>query len=97
MSTLFVDTINEKTSGNGIKIPGHVVQVVSTTNTDTQTITHSTSSTLTGLSGQSHLNLHLVRFMIYKCTLVLINWNVLQNNVEVRLLLANCRLTKILL
>ena len=28
MSTLFVDTINEKTSGNGIQIPGHVVQVV---------------------------------------------------------------------
>ena len=26
MSTLFVDTINEKTSGNGISIPGHVVQ-----------------------------------------------------------------------
>lgn len=28
MSTLFVDTINEKTSGNGIKIPGHQVQIV---------------------------------------------------------------------
>ena len=28
MSTLFVDTINEKTSGNGIEIPGHVIQVV---------------------------------------------------------------------
>ena len=28
MSTLFVDTINEKTSGNGIQIPGHVIQVV---------------------------------------------------------------------
>ena len=27
MSTLFVDTINEKTSGNGVAIPGHVVQV----------------------------------------------------------------------
>ena len=27
MSTLYVDTINEKTSGNGIQIPGHVVQV----------------------------------------------------------------------
>ena len=35
MSTLFVDTINEKTSGNGIYIPGHVLQVVSTTKTDT--------------------------------------------------------------
>ena len=28
MSTLFVDTINEKTTGNGIIIPGHVIQVV---------------------------------------------------------------------
>jgi len=38
MSTLFVDTINEKTSGNGVQIPGHVVQVVNhsyTTNTTT--------------------------------------------------------------
>ena len=33
MSTLFVDTINEKTSGNGIQIPGHVVQVVNTRST----------------------------------------------------------------
>ena len=33
MSTLFVDTINEKTSGNGIHIPGHVIQVVNVTNT----------------------------------------------------------------
>jgi len=33
MSTLFVDTINEKTSGNGIYIPGHVVQVVNNTHT----------------------------------------------------------------
>lgn len=31
MSTLFVDTINEKTSGNGISIPGHVVQIVTAT------------------------------------------------------------------
>jgi len=30
MSTLYVDTINEKTSGNGIYIPGHVVQVAQT-------------------------------------------------------------------
>jgi hypothetical protein len=28
MSTLYVDTINEKTLGNGVQIPGHVVQVV---------------------------------------------------------------------
>ena len=28
MSILKVDTINEKTSGNGVAIPGHVVQTV---------------------------------------------------------------------
>ena len=28
MSTLFVDPINEKTNGNGVQIPGHVLQVV---------------------------------------------------------------------
>lgn len=27
MSTLYVDTITEKTAGNGVQIPGHVVQV----------------------------------------------------------------------
>ena len=27
MSTMRVDTIEEKTSGNGVKIPGHVVQI----------------------------------------------------------------------
>jgi hypothetical protein len=32
MSTLYVDTINEKTAGNGVQIPGHVVQVVTATN-----------------------------------------------------------------
>jgi len=35
MSTLYVDTINEKTSGNGIYIPGHVLQVKQTAKTDT--------------------------------------------------------------
>lgn len=28
MSQLYVDTITEKTAGNGVQIPGHVVQVV---------------------------------------------------------------------
>lgn len=28
MSTLYVDTITEKTAGNGVQIPGHVIQVV---------------------------------------------------------------------
>ena len=34
MSTLVVDTINEKTSGNGVEIPGHVIQVVHATDTN---------------------------------------------------------------
>jgi hypothetical protein len=39
MSTLYVDTINEKTSGNGIYIPGHVLQVKQDTFTGTATTT----------------------------------------------------------
>ena len=31
MSTLYVDTINEKTTGNGIYMPGHILQVVQAT------------------------------------------------------------------
>jgi hypothetical protein len=38
MSILKVDTINEKTSGNGVAIPGHVIQVVSTRFTTHTTI-----------------------------------------------------------
>ena len=49
MSTLFVDTINEKTSGNGIQIPGHVVQVVQGVYTTNGSITSSTL-TDTGIS-----------------------------------------------
>jgi len=44
MSTLFVDTINEKTSGNGIEIPGHVVQVVDHANSSQVTVTSSHST-----------------------------------------------------
>jgi len=50
MSTLYVDTINEKTSGNGVQIPGHVVQVVQATTTTPVTIT-GTTYTDTNLSG----------------------------------------------
>ena len=35
MSILKVDTINEKTSGNGVAIPGHVIQVKQTVVTNT--------------------------------------------------------------
>ena len=50
MSTLFVDTINEKTSGNGIQIPGHVVQIVSTAKTDTFTGNSTSFVDITGFS-----------------------------------------------
>lgn len=50
MSTLYVDTINEKTSGNGIYIPGHVVQVVSTSKTDVFSMSSSSWVDVTGLS-----------------------------------------------
>ena len=49
MSTLFVDTINEKTSGNGVDIPGHVLQVVEA-EYSTQTDISSTSYADSGLS-----------------------------------------------
>jgi len=42
MSTMYVDTINEKTSGNGVHIPGHVIQVQ-----------HHTSSTVVTYTGSS--------------------------------------------
>ena len=45
MSTLFVDTINEKTSGNGVAIPGHVIQVKYRTIQNTGISTTSTSFT----------------------------------------------------
>ena len=43
MSTLFVDTINEKTSGNGIIIPGHVIQVVDSGATTSSTTSQNTT------------------------------------------------------
>ena len=49
MSTLFVDTINEKTTNNGVYIPGHVIQVVTGT-TSTQVQATTTSYVDTGLS-----------------------------------------------
>ena len=50
MSTLFVDTSNEKTSGNGIAIPGHVVQIQSVNPSAAQNVS---SSSYTDLSGYS--------------------------------------------
>lgn len=45
MSSLNVDTINEKTTGNGVQIPGHVVQVVQKFDPNVSTITN------TGVAG----------------------------------------------
>ena len=51
MSTLYVDTINEKTSGNGIYIPGHVGQYKKTAYiTGEQSTTSSSFSDITGAS-----------------------------------------------
>lgn len=49
MSTLFVDTINEKTSGNGVLIPGHSAQVLQQVYSTYATFT-SNSYTDTGMT-----------------------------------------------
>tara|TARA_R100001463_G_scaffold108969_1_gene163546 strand:+ start:136 stop:627 length:492 start_codon:yes stop_codon:yes gene_type:complete len=49
MSTLFVDTINEKTSGNGVLIPGHSAQVLQQVYSTYVTFT-SNSYTNTGMT-----------------------------------------------
>ena len=50
MSILKVDTINEKTSGNGVAISGHVVQFETVTRNGASNSTSSTSFVDTGLS-----------------------------------------------
>ena len=50
MSVLKVDTINEKTSGNGVNIPGHVIQVVQSVYSS-QNSTTSSSWTNTSFTG----------------------------------------------
>ena len=51
MSILKVDTINEKTSGNGVAIPGHIVAVHNARSTaSTQTINSTSFVNITGLS-----------------------------------------------
>lgn len=52
MSTLFVDIINEKTSGNGVAIPGHVIQTVSY-NIGQGSPAFTNSTTITVSSGQN--------------------------------------------
>jgi hypothetical protein len=46
MSTLYVDTINEKTSGNGIIIPGHILNVTHQAYTSTTSINNTSYVTL---------------------------------------------------
>ena len=65
MSILKVDTINEKTTGNGVAIPGHVVQVqntgwnttFNTTSTSFVTTGHSVTITPKFASSKIFLNL----------------------------------------
>ena len=49
MSTLYVDTITEKTAGNGVQIPGHVIGFAHSSHNSQQTFTSSTFAS-TGLS-----------------------------------------------
>jgi len=51
MSTLYVDTITEKTSGNGVQITGHVVQVQTTA-----------SSLFSSLASTTHTDLLTLNF-----------------------------------
>jgi hypothetical protein len=50
MSILKVDTVNEKTSGNGVHIPGHVIQVVSSIHNTGVGTSSSSYGDISGLS-----------------------------------------------
>jgi len=50
MSTLYVDTITEKTSGNGVQIAGHVVQVVNVAYNTGVALSTTSSAVETGLA-----------------------------------------------
>ena len=68
MSTLFVDTINEKTTGNGIYIPGHVLQVVSASFP-----TEKTDLTNNGSYADTHITADITPSSTSSKILVLIN------------------------
>lgn len=53
MSILKVDTINEKTSGNGVAIPGHVIQFKTTVSSGSGTIISSAGGSFVSLAGLS--------------------------------------------
>jgi hypothetical protein len=50
MSKLFVDDIVEKTSGHGVVIPGHILQVVTKTHGVNQVVSGTTSTEYTGIA-----------------------------------------------
>jgi len=50
MSKLFVDDIVEKTSGHGVQIPGHILQVVNTIHGVNQIISGATPTEYTGIT-----------------------------------------------
>jgi len=52
MSTLKVDSLVEKTSGNGVHIPGHVIQVVSAEYNSSISTNNNSSMTDTGFNCQ---------------------------------------------
>ena len=69
MGTAFVDNIREHTLGHGVHIPGHVIDIVSTTKTDTFTSGSETFTDITGLSAtitpKSAQNKIYVMFTVY--------------------------------
>jgi hypothetical protein len=74
-SIINVDTINEKTTGNGVKIPGHVVQVVqgststATTNTTSSFVDTGLTASITPLFSSSKI-LVMVQQQGCKATLI---------------------------
>ena len=74
MSNLYVDTINEKTSGNGVHIPGHVIQVVQSTGTNGSIFTSSNayvatpySATISPKFSSSEIHVHLTFSILLRC------------------------------
>ncbi len=83
MSTLFVDDINEKTSGNGVLIPGHVVQVVHHTSGDGSEL--STTGT-TYVSGGAECTVTITPSSTSSRILVMANFNADTANSDERVL-----------
>ena len=74
MSNLYVDSITEKTSGNGVHIPGHVIQVVSNSGTNGQISTTTGqyintpySATILPKFSSSEIYVHLTFSILLRC------------------------------